>query len=187
MSKVLTAALLVLVATTGSAMADRWHGGNNNSNRTFRDNRDNRTFRDNRTVVRDNRRIEPRRDNRIVVRDHRNDTRVIRQPVYVNNNRYTFHDGRVFNYQRPVINYRYTNYRYRPSILVENYETTPGYLWVAGSWSWNGYEWLWVSGHYEVDSRYQNTGYDTGYGYDNGYDNGYSYAPASNGYQEPCD
>jgi hypothetical protein len=70
----------------------------------------------------------------------------------------------VFNYRRPVIQYRYTNYRVRPQILVENYDTVPGYIWVAGQWQWNGYEWNWVSGHYAVDPNFQvNVG--VGYGY----------------------
>ena len=53
-------------------------------------------------------------------------TRVVRRPIFV---------------QRPVVNVRYYNYHRRPAVLVENYAAMDGYFWVAGSWSWNGYEW----------------------------------------------
>ena len=49
----------------------------------------------------------------------------------------------------------------RPTLLIENYETVPGYIWVQGNWQWNGYEWSWVNGHYEVDVNYD--GYPDGY------------------------
>jgi hypothetical protein len=50
---------------------------------------------------------------------------------------------------RPVIRERYYNYRYRPSLIVENYAAMDGYVWVRGSWAWNGYEWIWQPGHYQ--------------------------------------
>ncbi len=85
-------------------------------------------------------------------------TRVVRRPIYV---------------QRPVIRYRYTNYYARPSVLVENYAPMTGYYWVAGSWGWNGYEWMWTAGHYEPDPNYIEPGYagasyevNAGYDYD---------------------
>jgi hypothetical protein len=134
-------------------MADRSRGGQ----------RDHRNH--NQRVVRDHRqtnhRVQPRADYR---RDHRRDYRrdhrhVVRRPVYVNNGRYVFNGGYTRSYVRPVIQYRYTNYRVRPQILVENYDTVPGYVWIAGHWDWNGYEWQWNAGHYEVDVNYQSDGY----------------------------
>jgi hypothetical protein len=90
--------------------------------------------------------------------------RYVRRPIYV---------------QRPVIQFRYTDYYRRPTVLVENYQTMPGYYWVAGRWDWNGYEWIWTPGHYEPDpnaagyysdtpssSYYENPTYDPNYSYD---------------------
>lgn len=77
-------------------------------------------------------------------------TRVVRRPIYV---------------QAPTIRYRYYDYYTRPTVLVENYAPMTGYYWVAGSWSWNGYEWMWTAGHYEPDPNYSepcdHDGYDT--------------------------
>ena len=56
--------------------------------------------------------------------------------------------------QRPVIRHRYYNYYQRPAIIVENYAPMTGYYWVPGQWDWNGYEWLWTPGHYELDPAY---------------------------------
>jgi hypothetical protein len=40
----------------------------------------------------------------------------------------------------------------------------PGYYWVPGQWSWNGYEWIWQAGHYQPDPNYVTPGYvDPGY------------------------
>ncbi len=163
MRKVLVAVSLLLLATTGSAFADRGHRNHTRGRTTV-------TARNHRLVVRDHRvnsrrtvRVQPRH----TYRNTYNTRRVVRRPIYNNNGRYRFHDGRTVVIRRPLSNVRYTNYRYRPSLLVENYENVPGYIWVSGSWQWNGYEWLWTSGHYEVDASY-------------GYDDGYSYAPVSN-------
>jgi len=49
----------------------------------------------------------------------------------------------------PVIRERYYNYRYRPALIAENYAAMDGYVWVRGSWAWNGYEWIWQPGHYQ--------------------------------------
>lgn len=161
MKKLLVATALLILGTAGTAGADRYRG-----NRVdHRDHRDHRDYRD-RVVTRDrgwNNRTPQR-----VTRD-----RVVRRPVYVNNGRYHL-NNRTVVYRRPVVNVRYTDYRYRPTLLVENYETVPGYIWVAGNWQWSGYEWQWIDGHYEIDASY-------------GYDDGYSYAPVSSGYQHDCD
>ena len=129
MKRIISLALLVVTATAGSAMADHYRG---------------RDYRDNRAVVRDHR-IHTTRDYRHV--DHR--------PVYVNNNRYVF-NGYSRPYVRPVIQYRYTNYRQRPQLLIENYEDVGGYIWIPGEWQWSGYEWNWIAGHYQADPGYQN-------------------------------
>jgi hypothetical protein len=89
--------------------------------------------------------------------------RYVRRPIYV---------------QRPVIRYRYTNYYARPTVLVENYAAMPGYFWVAGQWSWNGYEWLWTPGHYEPDPNatgYYSNAYGSQYSDNPYYDPNYSY------------
>jgi hypothetical protein len=69
---------------------------------------------------------------------------------------------------RPVIRERYYNYYRRPSLIVENYDSRPGYYWVAGRWNWDGSEWCWQPGHYQPDPNYVGQGYDPGYG--QGYD-----------------
>ena len=90
--------------------------------------------------------------------------RYVRRPIYVQT--------------RPVIRYRYTNYYQRPAVIVENYNSMPGYYWVAGAWSWNGYEWIWTAGHYEPDpnaSGYYSNSYDAQYYSQNPYyDSSYS-------------
>ena len=91
---------------------------------------------------------------RVIVRND-NYRHIVRRPIYIS---------------RPVIRERYYNYYRRPSLIVENYNTTPGYYWVAGSWSWNGGEWIWQPGHYQPDPNYIEQGYDQGY--DQSYDQG---------------
>jgi len=156
---ILTAVALTLFG--GVASADHWRGRDRD--------RDNRRER---VVVRDHRWNE---------RDHWNDRRfeprrqvVQRRPVYINRDRFVFDNGRYFTYRRPVIRQRYYDYRYRPQIIVENYDPVPGYIWIQGNWQWNGYEWIWVAGHYDNDPSY---------GYNDGYNNGY-YSPSS---YQPCD
>ena len=67
-----------------------------------------------------------------------------RRPIYVS---------------RPVIRERYYSYNRRPALIVENYDSMAGYYWVAGAWSWTGYEWTWQPGHYEPDASYYDGGY----------------------------
>jgi len=67
---------------------------------------------------------------------------------------------------RPIIRERYYNYYRRPALIVENYNTQPGYFWVAGAWTWDGAEWIWQAGHYQPDPNYVEQGY---------YDQGDSY------------
>ena len=94
----------------------------------------------------------------VVVRQRR---AVVRAPVYVSNGRYVFQGGVSRTYVRPVVRERYYNIRVRPQIIVENYDPVPGYIWVAGRWQWNGYEWAWTSGYYAPDTRYR-VWYDDG-------------------------
>jgi hypothetical protein len=150
---ILTALALTLFA--GVASADRGRG-------RWRDHSD----RSGGTSVRYHRGHDNHRHVR--VDRHRHDrghrhVRVDRRPVYVNNGRFVFHGGVTRTYSRPVIRHRYYDYRYRPSIIVENYDPVPGYLWVAGSWNWNGYEWIWTSGHWIADPNYQDDYYYNSY------------------------
>ena len=55
---------------------------------------------------------------------------------------------------RPMIREHYYNYGYRPSLIVEDYGPRDGYFFVRGDWQWNGEEWIWMPGHYEVDPAY---------------------------------
>lgn len=82
-----------------------------------------------------------------------------RRPLYVNSGNFRFHNGRSVVYRRPVIRQRYYDVRIRPQVIVENYPSQYGYVWVNGSWDWTGGEWTWVGGHYDVDTSYQ-TYYD---------------------------
>jgi len=145
--------VLALMLLGGVASADhRWRRGRDTSNHSGG------------TVVRDHRYREPVR----VDRSYRDNTyrqrvRVDRRPVYVNNGRFVFTGGVSRVYNRPVIRHRYYDYRYRPQIVVENYDPVPGYIWIQGSWSWNGYEWLWTSGYYSPDASYNDGYYDDAY------------------------
>jgi len=81
------------------------------------------------------------------------------RPVYNGGYRSYGYARRPIYVQRPVIRQHYYDYRYRPQILVENYPARDGYYWVAGQWTWDGYEWQWTPGHYEPDAAYYNNGY----------------------------
>jgi hypothetical protein len=133
-------------------MADRHHGGR----AEVRDHRGDRVvIRNNNNVRTWNRSNDRGRRDRVV--------RVERQrPVYRNGG---FYFGTRFHrYNRPVINYHYRNYYQRPALIVENMDPVDGYIWVQGNWSWNGYEWIWQPGHYEVDPSYNATiGFNFGY------------------------
>jgi hypothetical protein len=143
MRRILPLTLLALTLVGGVATADRHRGGDRG------DRGDRGSYRGGYragggVVVRDH------RDSRPVVRQRRV---VTRQPIYVNNGRYVFAGGVSRAYVRPVISTRYYNYRVRPSIIVENYDPVPGSVWVAGTWRWNGFEWVWGSGYYAPDAR----------------------------------
>ena len=136
MRRLITYTLLALTLMGGVAIADR--------------------DRDRRSDRRDRRddRHDRARDHR-VHRHNPNRRAVVRNRVYVNNGNYRFHNGVTRVYRRPVISHRYYNYRVRPQIIVENYDPVPGYVWINGTWSWNGREWYWNNGHYAPDTRYK--------------------------------
>ena len=160
MRKIVTLALLICTATVGSAAADRYRGHDRGHDRgsrvVVRDNRSHDYRRDNRSY--DNRR-DFRRDN--FRRDYRHvDYRYVdRRPVHYSNGYYNFNGGYRVAYHRPIITQRYYDYRIRPTLLVESCDTVPGYVWVSGNWNWNGYEWVWIGGHYVVDTNYVYDGY----------------------------
>ena len=89
--------------------------------------------------------IEGSYSNRVVVHNAPRYHSVVRRPIFV---------------ARPVIHQRYFSYYQRPALIVENYSATPGYFWVPGAWSWNGYEWIWQPGHYQPDPNYIDPGYE---------------------------
>lgn len=114
---------------------------------------------DNGPVVRDHRSNPPQRANRPA---RRADRRAInRQEVHVSDGRFVFANGRTRVYRRPVIRTHYYNASVRPRIIVENYRSEPGYIWVRGGWTYVGSEWQWGGGHYAPDPQYQ-TYYDDG-------------------------
>ncbi len=102
-----------------------------------------------RTFVREGR--EWHGGGRVIVHEPYRRDYVVRRPIFVS---------------RPIIREHYYNYYRRPALIVENYGAMPGYYWVAGQWSWNGYEWLWQPGHYQPDPNYVDPAYaDPGYNY----------------------
>lgn len=50
------------------------------------------------------------------------------------------------------------DHAHRPALLPENHTHLAGYVWIAGQWAWNGYEWIWQPGRYEVDPSYTPSG-----------------------------
>ncbi|CAN5845578.1 hypothetical protein BH11MYX3_BH11MYX3_18630 [soil metagenome] len=171
MKRIITLTAIALGLSSGVALADRHSGGGRGEIRDHRGD----SYR--RPVVRqdNNRRWNGGnrgyRNNRVVV----NRTR----PVF-RDNRFYFGANNYRVYHRPVINVRYRDYSRRPALIVENYDAVPGYAWIAGTWSWNGYEWMWVNGHYDVDQNYYDQGYDQGYDQQGYYDQSYKPAPVYN-------
>jgi hypothetical protein len=136
----LLAVVSVGVVTANEAEADRYR-------------RDNRSY--NRPVYRDSgRRVYtgPVRANRRVYN---------RTVVHVNGGNYRFHNGTSVVYRRPYIARRYYDVRFRPQVIVENYPSQNGYIWVSGHWNWTGAEWNWIGGHYAPDPNIR-TYYDDG-------------------------
>jgi hypothetical protein len=154
MLKLLPLTALTLGLSSGVALADH-HGGESGGGRRVAVEHRAPVVREHgrefhgggewrgRTFVREGR--EFRGGGRVVVREpFRRDHRVVRHPIFVS---------------RPIIRGHYYNYYRQPALIVESYGAMPGYYWVAGQWSWNGYEWIWQPGHYEPIADY---GYDYG-------------------------
>ena len=96
--------------------------------------------------------VERHERDRVVVRgEYRGD-----RHIYVNrdNNRFYFRGGEYRTYHRPMIRERYYDYRVRPRMVVESYDSMSGYIWIQGGWQWNGAEWQWFGGHYAVEGGY---------------------------------
>jgi hypothetical protein len=169
MRKVLPLTALVVCLLSGAAFADR---DRHDRGRDRYDRHDRRGH-----VVREHR-GDWNRGSRMVIRDRGDryrDRVVIRnQPRhhyrhYNNHNTYNYRHvvRRPIYVSRPIIRHRYYNYYQRPALIVENYNTMPGYYWVRGQWRWDGYEWIWEPGHYEPDPNYVDPSY--GYNYDYNY------------------
>ena len=130
----LVAAMFGLFA--GTAYADHHHGGRG-------------------PVVRDHRGPS----GPVVVHDHRapqggvvvHERRGHHEHVRVVNGRYAFPGGVVRVYHRPHFREHYYNVHVRPAVIVEHYDPVPGYVWVAGNWSWSGREWIWNDGYWAPD------------------------------------
>jgi len=164
MRRIMLMALTALTLTGGVALADRHDGRRGGGARDHRwsSQRNDNGWRHRNNTVRVNRYRDHDRSRYRVVRVNRS------RPVF-RDNRWHFSGGFYRTYTRPVINVRYTNYYSRPRPIVETYDPVPGYIWMAGQWQWNGYEWNWIAGHYEVDTRYQDNYYDGSVYYDYGY------------------
>jgi hypothetical protein len=161
MLKLIPLTALALGLSSGVALADR-HGGDHRGgdHRVTVQHGGSHVVRDHRgstVVVRDRGgRGDWHGGSRVIIRNgpshggwYRN--HVVRRPIFVS---------------RPIIRDRYYNYYRRPALVVENYAPMNGYYWVAGQWSWNGYEWVWQPGHYQPDPNYVDPAYNDGY-YDN--------------------
>ena len=168
MRRILLFALIALLATAGVASADRgrrWR--DHHENRAWSSHRDRaypsrREYRHRDTYRDSDRRWRSHRSYRSHPRSYRDDR------VYVRDGRYRFGRGRYYTYHRPIIRHRYFDYRRRPALIIETYEPVPGYLWVRGHWWWDGYEWIWIPGHYVRDTRYVDPYYSDPY-YDDPY------------------
>ncbi len=178
MKRIIPLALIALTLSGGVALADRgrWRDTSDRSGGTVvtptrgydrgRDNRwDNNRRHDTRRY--DNRRYDNHRHDRVV--------RVQRARPAFRNNRFYFAGGHYQTYQRPVIQYRYRNYYQRPALVAENIQPVSGYVWTQGNWQWDGYEWQWIAGHYDVDQSYQEPYYNDDYNDDDNddYNDGY--------------
>ena len=133
MRRIIVFTLLALTLGSGAALADHYRRGEYRGD-----------YRGGVTIRNPRENVWHHRDHRVA---HR-------RPVYVNNGYYQFHNGYRHRYSRPIIRHRYYDVRVRPQIIVENYQPVAGYIWVPGNWQWNGYEWIWTSGYYSVDSSY---------------------------------
>jgi hypothetical protein len=160
MKRIIMMTLAALTLSGGVALADRDRGHDRRDHRDRVERRDHNRH-DRGVRVDRNRGRWDRGDRRVDRSRYNGGVRVTRSRPTFRNNTFYFAGGHSRVYNRPVIRHRYRNYYQRPTIIVENYDPVPGYVWVAGQWNWNGYEWMWINGHYEVDANYD--GYGDGY------------------------
>jgi hypothetical protein len=165
MMKILPLTALALGLSSGVALADRGHGDQRGN-----DHRGSVVVRDHRGGGGDSH----RGTTTVVQRGggYNNNRVVVREPRYVgyhggyHNNSYGYRSGgyqavrRPIFVSRPVIRERYFNYYRRPALIVENYNSMPGYYWVPGAWTWSGAEWVWQQGHYQPDPNAAESYYD---------------------------
>lgn len=68
---------------------------------------------------------------------------------------------------RQMLVQRHYDHGHRPAPMREHHAHVDGHVWVPGQWAWNGYEWIWQAGRYDVDPAYGSSGagvyYDSGY------------------------
>jgi hypothetical protein len=164
MKRIILSALVALTALGGVASADRWHGqSTRHAQGGVVVTPSHRHYQQGRVYYQQRPRVTYNRGYYV----SRPTYRYVRRPIYV---------------QRPVIQYRYYNYAQRPTVIAENYQSMPGYYWVAGHWDWNGYEWIWNAGHYEPDPNaqgYYSNSYDSQYYSENPYYDSSSYYDSS--------
>lgn len=137
MTRTFGIAALLCLMLGGTALAGRGHGGRGGTRRAGGG-----------VVVRDHRAGGPVVRHAPAVRNHRGRARV--KYVRPSGGRYVFPGGVVRVYKRPVIRARYYDVRVRPPIIVESYDPVPGYVWIAGRWTWGGAEWVWTPGYWAV-------------------------------------
>lgn len=128
---IITTAALLLALSSGSALADRHHGGWGRSGHGEW----NRGRTWNGSVQ-----VRPQWNSYRTYREYR----APRRAIYV---------------RAPIIRERYFDVRVRPRVVVENYAPMAGYYWVNGRWDWDGVEWRWTPGHYEPQSNYIDSSY----------------------------
>lgn len=49
------------------------------------------------------------------------------------------------------VTHRHFDQHHRPTAIAETHEYGTGYTWMPGQWTWNGYEWIWQPGYYQVE------------------------------------
>jgi hypothetical protein len=158
MRRTLVLSLLALTLGSGVALADRDHRRGSGPivpggwHERRADRADRRAERFQRRADRYDRRDAARYDRGLRGRFAR--PIAVRRPVYATNGYFQFDNGVRYRYSRPVVQRRYYDYRVRPQVIVEPYQPVSGYVWVAGQWQWNGYEWTWAAGYYAADPAY---------------------------------
>lgn len=129
MKKLLGVFMVLSVAASGTALADRHHGGGHERARESR-------HEERREARHEERRAERRAERREERREVRREER--REERYEHR-----------RWRESERRYHYRDYYSRPSwVYEESFEVRPGYEWRAGSWIWDGAEWLWTPGSY---------------------------------------